>query len=167
MKAFLFAALIAFAVPLAAHSKDYPLPDAEPMAAISLPDSWDVDDLDDGIEAVSKDELVYVAVETADAIDARAATTAAYSFFDDKGIVIDKASFRQSDIEVNGFSGFQLFFEGRDEDGPTRVSVTVLPVGETGAVMITYWASEDGEKSNPDGLMNIVNSVQARARTGQ
>ena len=65
MKALLIATLIALCLPAASRAKTYMLPDDEPVALIALPDAWAADDLDDGIEAVSPDEAVYVAVEAA------------------------------------------------------------------------------------------------------
>ncbi len=165
MKALLIATLIALCLPAASRAKTYMLPDDEPVALIALPDAWAADDLDDGIEAVSPDEAVYVAVEAADRYDPDGALAAARAFFDDKGIVVDRASTTPKDIEINGYAGFSLTFEGRDEDGPTHVVVSVLQVSEAGALMITYWASDDGENANPDALSALLSSIQTAKKT--
>lgn len=161
MKALMFAALFALSLPLAAHAKTYPIPDDDPIATVTLPDSWDTDDLDDGVEATSKDETVYVAIEAADLTDVKAATVEAFKFFDEKGITIDKSSQKESEFTINGLKGFELSFKGKDEDGPTNVSVSVVTVSEKKVLMITYWASDEGEKNNADGLSKIINSIQA------
>ncbi len=161
MKSLIFAALLALALPAMAQAKTYPIPDEDPIATVSLPDSWEVDDLDDGIEVTSKDELVYVAIEAADLVDVKAATVEAFKFFDEKGITIDKDSQKESDFTVNGLKGFELGFKGKDSDGPTNVSVSVITVSEKNVLMITYWASDEGEKNNADGLSKIINSIQA------
>jgi hypothetical protein len=51
MKAWIIAGLLTLGLPSAATAKLYPIPDDEnPVATITLPDGWDADDLDDGIE---------------------------------------------------------------------------------------------------------------------
>ncbi len=161
MRSLLFAALFAVALPLATQAKTYPIPDDDAVATVTLPDSWDVDDLDDGIEVTSPDESVYVAIEAEDLLDVKSATVEAFKFFDEKGITIDKDSQKQNEFSVGGMKAFELAFKGRDEDGPTNVSVTVVTVSEKKVLMITYWASDEGEKANAEGLSKIINSIQA------
>jgi hypothetical protein len=161
MKSLIFAALFALSLPFAAHAKTYPIPDEDPVATVTLPDSWDADDLDDGVEVTSPDEAVYVAVEAADLLDVKSATVEAFKFFDEKGITIDKSSQKEHEFEVGGMKAFELGFKGKDEDGPTNVSITVVTVSEKKVLMITYWASDEGEKNNADGLSKIINSIQA------
>ena len=155
MKSLIAAALFALCVPAFAQAKTYAIPDDEPMAMISLPDSWVSDDLDDGIEALSPDEAAYVAIEAVDRLDVDGALSAARVFFDDKGIVVDPDSMTKTDIEVGGYSGFSLSFQGHDEDGPTRVTVYGLQVSEAGALMVTFWAPDDG-----DALEALLASIQ-------
>ncbi len=49
---------------------------------------------------------------------------------------------------------------GTDEDGPTHVSVTLVKVNDTKGLILTYWASPEGEKDNIKDLQSIIASLK-------
>jgi hypothetical protein len=161
MRAFIIAAVLALSVPFAAVAKTYPIPDEDPVAIITLPDNWDADDLDEGIEVTSPDESVYAAIEAVDMLQTKTATVEAFKFFEKKGIAIDKSSQTQRDFMVNGLAAFELGFKGKDEDGSTNVSVTVVAINDKKVLMVTCWASDEGEKNKSGAWSGIINSIQA------
>jgi hypothetical protein len=161
MRALFIATVVALSLPFTALAKVHPIPDEDPIATITLPDNWDVDDLDDGIEVASPDDSVYLAIEALDLVDSKAAMAEAFKFFDKKGITVDNSSQKQNEFTVNGLGAFELGFKGRDEDGPTNVKITVIMVGPAKALMVTYWASDEGEKNLSGEMSNIIGSVQA------
>jgi len=161
MKSLLIAAIFAVCLPLAANAKTYPIPSDDPIATVTLPDSWDVTETDDGIEATSKDELVTISIEAGDLIDVKAATAEALQGFADDGVTIDATTQKQTDFEINGMKGFEIGFKGKDEDGPTNVSVSIVVVSEKKVLNLTYQASDAGEKNNAEALGQILHSIQA------
>jgi hypothetical protein len=161
MRRLAVAALFAFCLPLAAQAKTYAIPSSDAIATVTLPDSWDADELDDGVEVTSNDETVYAAIEAVDLLDVKAATVEAIKFFDEKGIKIDASTQKETDFEVNGMKAFELGWKGKDHDGDTTVSITVIGVSEKKMLMITFWGSEEGQSANIEGLKKIISSIQA------
>ena len=51
-------------------------------------------------------------------------------------------------------------FDGRDKDGPTKVSISLINVKPEKLLVLTYWASPAGEKKYNDALMSILNSIK-------
>jgi hypothetical protein len=57
------------ALPVASHAKTYTVPDPNPVAVVTIPDDWTATTLPKGVEALSEDEAVYVAIEVTDLQD--------------------------------------------------------------------------------------------------
>ena len=51
-------------------------------------------------------------------------------------------------------------WEATDSDGPTHISLTMLKVADNKLLMLTYWGSEAGEKSNVADLQSISGSIK-------
>ena len=154
-----FACLI-LATPLPASAKTYTVPDKNPVAVVAIPDDWTVTEIPQGVEALSDDEAVYVAFEVTELKDVSTAIADAIVWLKSKDVVIDRATQEQKPFEINGLSGVQVKWEGKDEDGPTQVSLTVLPVTDTRGVILTYWGSAEGAKDNIKGLTSIITSLK-------
>lgn len=154
----LLAALVAVA-PLAA--KTYTVPDPNPVAVVTIPDDWTATTLPKGVEGLSDDESVYVAIEVTDLADAAKSIADAVVWLKSKGVEIDRATQKQEPIEFNGMTGVQVKWDGKDEDGPTQVSLTLLQVTDAKGLVLTYWASPEGAKDNAVALNAIITSLKA------
>ena len=55
-----------FALLASAWAGDYKLPDQNPVASFTIPASWKPAEYEDGVEAISDDQSVYIAVEATD-----------------------------------------------------------------------------------------------------
>lgn len=148
-------------LPVAANAKTYSIPDPNPVAVITLPDDWDTTEIDKGVESLSDDETVYVAIEVTELKDATKAISDTIIWLKSKDIVIDPATQEKKPLSINGLEGVEVQWSGKDSDGPTHVSVTLLQVSENKGLVLTYWASPDGEKANMKDLASIIGSLKA------
>lgn len=153
-------AILVFASPNSAAAKSYTVPDKDPVAVVTIPDNWDATEIAQGVEALSEDETVYVAFEVTALKDVSTAIADAIVWLKSKDVVIDRATQEQKPFEINGLSGVQVKWEGKDDDGPTQVSLTVLPVTETRGIILTYWGSAEGAKANIKDLTTIITSLK-------
>lgn len=161
MKALGLAAFLSIFAFCGAEAKTLAIPDDNPVATLALPDAWGLDDLDNGVEAASSDESVYMTVEAVAPGDPRAiAMAAANRLFEDKGIVADADSVAESDCTTRGMPCVQLVFQGYDEDGPTSVSVAVVSVSEDSMLALTRWAPENAAIDEGADLAGIIDSIQ-------
>lgn len=150
-----------FLAPAHASAKTYSIPDPNPVAVITLPDDWDSTEIDKGVESTSDDETVYVSVEVTELKDAAKAIAEAVTWLKGKGVVVDVSTQEKKPFTINDMEGVQVQWTGKDEDGPTHVSLTLLQVTETKGLVLTYWASPEGEKENLKDLASIINSLKA------
>ncbi|MBV8472775.1 MAG: hypothetical protein JO107_08460 [Hyphomicrobiales bacterium] len=159
------ALLAALAIALgasAASAGTFPVPDENPIATVSIPDAWEPKAYDGGVEATSNDGAIYIAVEQVKAEDIKSAIEEGIKFFLKSGVDIDAASQKQTETKINGLDAFDLSFAGKDKNGPTNVSLTLVKTNAPGKIlMLYYWGSPDGEKANATELQKVSDSIQA------
>jgi hypothetical protein len=160
----LFAVALAAAAfaPSLAFAKTFPIPDENPVATVSMPDKWESNAYDGGIESTSPDGAIYVALEMVKANDVKSATEEGIEFFAKQGVDIDADSMKTKETKINDLSAFDLQFTGKDKNGPANISLTLVGTNAEGKfLMLYYWGSEAGEKANAADLRAIAASVQA------
>lgn len=158
-RAGLLAGLLAFS-PMLAQAKSYTIPDGKPAAVVTIPDDWTVEETKLGVEAESDDEEVYFAIEVTDWEDAAKSIAKAIIWLQGKGVEIDKASEERKEFTINGMEGVEVRWTGKDEDGPAKVSVSLVKVNDSRGLILTYWASPEGEKANLKDLISIAETLR-------
>jgi hypothetical protein len=148
-------------LPALAGAKTYSIPDPNPVAVITLPDDWDSTEIAKGVESTSEDEAVYVAIEVTELKDAAKGIADTVLWLKSKDVVVDQSTMEKQPFSINGLEGVQVKWTGKDEDGPTNISLTLLQVTDTKGLILTYWASPEGEKANLKELVAIINSLKA------
>lgn len=155
-------ALAAFLLllPACVEAKSYTIPDAEPVAVVTIPEDWDVNEIDKGVEAQSEDEEVYIAIEVTNLVVADKAVRDTILWLKRKGVVVDQATEKKKPFSINGMDGFDVSWSGKDNDGPTLISLTLLQVNDTKGLVVTYWGSPSGTKDNAAELVDIIASLK-------
>ncbi|WP_174293344.1 hypothetical protein [Sphingomonas bacterium] len=132
----------------------------EDVAWISIPDTWEPETFDNGVEGTSPDRETYVAAEIVDGDTLADASKDEEKFFKKMKIKIKEDTFKQKKIQMSGLDADDLQWEATDADGPTHVSVTLVKIAEKKLLMMTYWGSEAGEKTNGAELNAISESIK-------
>jgi hypothetical protein len=161
-KALAAIALMLAAAPLPALAKVFPVPAEDPIATINVPDAWEPETFEEGVEMTSPDTKVYIAAEEVEAADLTDAVTDTVKTLAKQGLEIDTSTKKASDITINGLKAHDFTYTGKDKDGPANFSITLVETSKPGAfLMLSYWGSEEGEKANADALHAISQSIQA------
>src|SRR6516225_1725925 len=90
------AALAFIATP--AFAKNSAIPAQNPVATVVLPDDWDADEIDNGVEVTSKDDEIYMAFEVTKASKAEAALNEGLDYLKGKGVKLDDSSMKQEEL---------------------------------------------------------------------
>lgn len=159
LRACLVAGLLAF-LPASAMAKTYKITPKNPVAEITIPDDWDTSTIENGIESTSDDEEIYFAVEMTSWKNLEKNVEEWAEWLVSKKVEIDPKSQKTEAFEVNGLKGVELHWKGKDEDGPTEVSLAIFQITENRALLVTFWGSEDGQKENADDLLKIMKSLK-------
>ena len=145
-----------------ADAKTFPVPDENPIATITIPDSWDPSEYEDGVEGTSEDGDVYVAVESVESEDISSATAKGIKWFAKQGVEIDPNSQQVVEMTLNGMPALSLVFDGRDDDGPTRIGMTLVKTNAAKRFLLIYgWGSLAAREANGSDIDKIIGSLTA------
>jgi hypothetical protein len=154
--------LILLLSPTAAFAKTFPIPSDNPIATISVPEAWEPEAYEGGVEATSPDGKVYIAVEEVSAKDVGSAAEDGVKWFAKQGVEIDDKSLKTEEIKVNGLPAFDMEMTGKDKDGPTEVGMTLIGANTSGKFLLFYyWGSKEGQDANQAEIKTITGSLQA------
>ncbi len=141
-------------------AKTLEVPAKNPMATITIPDSWKLEEIDFGYSGQSPDGslMVYVESATGARFDKMLSLTEEW-MTENKIKLAEKADERE--ITISGMPAKIISAKGTDKDGPTVVDFVFIPAGEKRVIMLTLWGSEDERKTNSADLDIIRSSVKA------
>jgi hypothetical protein len=162
MTKFLFT-LIAFSLLIAGpvFAKTMKLPNDEfAFASISIPDNWEPEEINNGVAGESPDKAVYlaaVAVGSEKGMDAELDDT--FAFLKEHNVELDKSTKKENKFNLNGAEVEELIYHGKDEDGPTSVSISFVPMKDK-VVVLTYWVTTAKEEKHAEEVGRILKSLK-------
>jgi hypothetical protein len=159
LRACLLAGLLAIS-PALAMAKSHTIPNPNPVAVITIPDDWETEETTRGLESTSEDEGVYFTVEVTDFDSVEKDMTRAIAALVAEGVVLDVPTQKQTEFSINGLKAFMTFWNAKDEDGSTQISITLVMVSDKKALLMTGWGTEEAQKENLEDLTAIMNSIK-------
>jgi hypothetical protein len=164
MRVAFVAGIIGFCLASSASLADtYSIPTSNPIATVNIPGSWKANAYRGGVEGLSPDGRVYVAVEGIDANNVKAATEASIMWFQNEGVKIDESSAQSKELTTpDGLKALEMTFTGTDKTGPAKIAITLITTNRPGKfIMVSYWGDDAAEKANGKELGLIARSIQA------
>jgi hypothetical protein len=133
------------------------------IASIDFPDSWESDEITNGVAGTSADGAVYLAVVgvgSAKGMDAEIDDT--FAMLKEHNVTLDESSKKENKFKINGLDAEELLYQGKDEDGPAAVSITIVTIKDK-VIVLTYWVSTKDEKKHQEEVSKIIKSLKATA----
>ena len=155
---------LAFALGLVTPSvaEDFKMPEKKPVVSVTFPDSWKPEETDAGVQGQTKDTAVYMAIEASRSEKGmNAIIDGTFDMFKEHKVDVDKSTKKESTKTIAGQEASVMTFTGKDEDGPTTVSLTIFTVKDT-VIVISYWATTAKEAKYSDAVDKLVSSSKAR-----
>ena len=152
--------MLSVALSLAAFGGTHKVPKEDPVATITIPDEWKTEEIEDGIEATSNDGEVYLAIEETDSDSIKESMEEAMSYLKSKGVTVTESSMKQEEGKLGEMDVVDISWTGKDEDGPAKISLTIVAVTKTKGLLLIYWASPQGEQKNKEALGEIAKSIK-------
>jgi hypothetical protein len=152
--------IVTFAATAAIDARTIKLPNDEfAIASVDFPSSWNLKSIHNGIEGTSPDGAVYIsAVAIGNQGGLMTDLQETQQILDKHHVTLDKSTQRENRFTVNGLDALEYVYRGRDEDGPTAVSVCKFTLGDKMIVM-TYWVSTKDEQRHASEVRRIVLSL--------
>lgn len=159
MKTLATAAFAALLLTTAAKAGELSFPSDAPIASITVPDTWTLDETDTGAEVTSPDEAIYFFIDVADAKTTEAVIEDAADFLLENGVTVDAASLKQSTDKLNGMDMVNLDWDGTDKDGPVSIGMSIVQPNPEKLLVITYWGTKGEQEKHATDLVAIINSL--------
>ena len=113
-----------------------------------------------GVGGTSEDGAVYIAVVAVGSEKGMNSTIEeTFAMLKEHDVVLDQATKKENKFKINGLDAEELLYQGKDEDGPTVISITFIPIKDK-VVVMTYWVSTEDEKKHQEEVGKIVNSLK-------
>lgn len=140
---------------------EFKVPDKHPVITVTYPDSWKPEEIDRGVQGQTADTAVYLSVEaTKSEKGMNEIIDASFDMFKEHKVEVDKSTKKVNKLQIAGQDAEEMLFTGKDEDGPTAISITTLAVGDH-IVIISYWASTQSEAKYQPAIAKIIGSIKA------
>ncbi len=154
-------ALLAASFPLLAEAKTIKFPSEKPIASITIPDSWEPEETESGVQGTSPDSAVYLSADVASSRSIEKVSGDAVDFLTKNGVTIDPKTQKDTPItEVNGMKMTTLEWDGKDEDGPVSVGLLFVQTSGDHALVVTYWGSKGDEDKHDGEVRTIIGSIK-------
>ena len=155
-----FALIVALAT--GAEAKKYNLPKEDAVATVDIPASWTVEQEDELLTAVNKDEDVEFSFEVLEKDQIEGAVEESLGYLKKNKVKVKTKSSEKTTGEINGLKTTCYAMEGEDEDGACHISLIFVALSDDKYVSILYWAPEKVEASEMEAIKGIVNSIKEK-----
>lgn len=160
MKRLLCTLLLAAAFALPLHAKVYKLPKEDTLCTINFPSAWKVKVEEESLDANSDDDEIYINIEVNDSDSIEGAIEETFGYLKKNKVSVDKKSEKKTEGKLNGMDVVDFSWDGKDADGATKISLTIVQVTAKKGLLILYWASPEGEKKHQAELDAILKSLK-------
>ncbi|HEY8566845.1 MAG TPA: hypothetical protein VIL65_15215 [Beijerinckiaceae bacterium] len=159
MKNFLLGAALILGLAMPAAAKNFAVPDKDPAVVLSVPDTWDTEEIAYGYSAWSPGKDVFFSVEFASGANVKGMQKNNETWMKENDI---NAEIQPQEVEMdfNGIKGQVLRFDTTDANGKTLVDFVIIPAGKQRVVMLTLWGSPEERKKHNAAIDQIMNSVR-------
>jgi hypothetical protein len=160
-KTIALALLAAAAFPLLAQAKTIKFPSEKPIASITIPNSWEPEETETGVQGTSPDSAVYLSADVASSNSIEKVSGDAVDFLTKNGVTIDPKTQKDTPItEVNGMKMTTIEWDGKDQDGPVSVGLLFVQTSGDNALVVTYWGSKGDEDKHDGEVKEIISSIK-------
>lgn len=164
MKNLAIAAFAALLLSTAAHAGEMSFPSDDPVATITIPDSWNPKETETGIDATSDDNSIYLSIDVADAKDTDQVITDAVKYLAGQGVTVDDKSAKQTTGKLNGMDATNVNWDGNDKDGPVTIGLAAVAANADKVLVITYWGTKGEQDKQAAAMGEIINSLKPAAQ---
>lgn len=159
MRSILTVAFVVLAATLA-NAKTMEVHPHSPVASFKLPEAWQTSRIERGIQASTEDEEVYLWVETYKPDELDEVISEHNKYWKEQGVEITGRDMSQ---HVENGATVQVVSEKATHEGEPTVLLYMeydLALASKSNILITYWASPEGNKTHADDVKSFIDSMK-------
>jgi len=152
-----------FCLPAAAWAAMYAIGPGDGFVTVIFPNAWQVSATDRGVQAQTKDDEVYVWAEAYNEGNLEEVSREHQKYYDEQGVVVTGKP-QTKDGTVNGIAARFMNLPATWHGKPTVLQYVFLDPGpgKKWKLMLSEWASPEGDKQYDSDTNDILNSVMFR-----
>lgn len=159
-KMIIAAAFATMLLPSASFAATLLFPSADPVAQITIPDAWNPEETDSGIEANADDDSIYLSIDVATSETTDKVIEDVFTFLAENGVKVDPATQKQSEDTFNGMKMLNFDWSGRDNDSEVSIGVSLVSPKPDKLLVITYWGTKGEQEKHGPALVALINSLK-------
>jgi len=160
VRKFILAAAVLAAAMVPSYAKTLSVPANDPVATVTIPDTWEIEKTDFGFSAASPDEDVNFFVEYASASRVEKMLALNDEWMKEQEIV-PKGKPEETEGSIGGLPAKMFTYAATDPDGDTVIEFILIPGGKGRMILLTLWGSEEARKDNMEAIQAISASIKA------
>ena len=149
-------ALVLLSLP--AWARDVAVPLKDPTVTLAIPDSWDIKNIDAGVQTIPPDKAVYVYVNYGARSELETTLGKYRDWMKSNKIVVNKPS--ETTMDFAGTPGRVIRYDTKGKSGKTIVDFVVLDASRDRYVILTVWGSAEERAGDEADLTAIMASVK-------
>lgn len=143
----------------------YSIPMDNTVAKMTVPDSWNPNSSDTGLDAASPDGKVFFSVYAATDEDEKGALRGAASIMSDgAGLTINIASVQENSVVIGKASGREYTYTATQDGKPQVLVIDLIKLKGGGYLQIMLYGSRDGLGKNAKPVAKIFGTLQLLGR---
>jgi hypothetical protein len=144
----------------ATQAAEVQFPVDAPVAVITIPDGWKTTPTEAGIEVQADDDAVYFSIDAQESKDTGETVKAAVEYLASQNVTVDDSTKKEEEGKLNGMQAYNVYWSGKDDDGPVTIGLTVLVADADKTLVITYWGGTEEQKAHGEEIGAIFNSLK-------
>src|SRR4051812_12303505 len=104
MKTFLAGSLLLFMAMTPLSAGVFSFPDENPVVSVTIPASWQPSEDETGVEATSKDDEVYIDIQSTNTKTVEKGIDDALAYLKDKHVTVNADSVKKQELKLNGMN---------------------------------------------------------------
>ena len=145
-----------------ASAGTFKIPKEKPVVSVTIPDSWEPEEIDDGIQCESPDQVATMVFEVTPEKGVKELIDASIDWLmTDHKVDVDEKSQTTKDFESGGLSWKRVSWDGKSEEhGDATVGFLFTEVAKGQILAVTYWITKKDMEKQTDQIVKIYESVK-------
>ena len=149
------------ASPRTALAESYPIPMDKVAATISVPDSWNPNSSDLGLDAVSPDNKLFFSIYVAADEDEKGVLRGAATIAANGDVMkIDLDSVKEATVRIGKIMTSEYAFAMSIDGRPGTLAINLAPLKTGGYLQIIRWGDIQSAGQNASGVNRIFNTLK-------
>src|SRR4051812_32401178 len=151
-----------FALTVSVWAKTYSIPEEQPIARISIPDSWTTEEREEYIDSTMPNKAGHILVMAGEGQKVGESLLEAMRYIRRNGTIrVDARSEKKDTINLRERSMRTLSWTATEKNHPIVIQCNVISDLKGKRLLVVFWGPAEGEKKHRQDLKRILHSVEA------